>query len=52
MAFELNGGIFLEENDKLHLELLCGMFLFLVERGSTFPFTVHIPFNLETLGGG
>jgi len=52
MAFKLNGGIFFEESDELHLEQLYGMFLFLVERGSTFPFTMHIPFNLETFGGG
>jgi hypothetical protein len=52
MASKLNGSIFLEKNDELHLNQLYGMFLFLVERGSTFLFIVHIPLNLETLEGG
>jgi hypothetical protein len=52
MASKLNKGIFPEDNDELHLDQFYGMFLFLVEKGLTFLFIVHIPFNLETLGGG
>jgi hypothetical protein len=53
VAFELNGNIFLEENDELHLEQLYGnMILFVVKRGLTFPFKACIPFNLETFIGG
>jgi hypothetical protein len=52
VAFELNGSIFLEENDELHLERFYGMILFVVKRGLTFPFKACIPFNLETFIGG
>jgi hypothetical protein len=52
MAYKLNEGIFPGKNNELHLDQLYGMFLFLVERGSTFLFIVHIPLNLETLEGG